>query len=83
MEDLDLVADLNAQDDDGLGWSTLADAIAPDRVRPGAVLLAGDSQARAVVRVIAVDGDGQVHFAILPGSVAKNRHLIDQRPEDR
>ena len=29
MDDLDLVADLNAQDDDGLGWSTLADAHAP------------------------------------------------------
>ena len=28
--DLDLVADLNAQDDDGLGWSTLDDAHAPD-----------------------------------------------------
>lgn len=78
MDDLDLVADLNAQDDDGLGWSTLADAIAPDRVRPGAMLLAGDSQARAVVRVVAVDEDGQVHFAILPGSIAKNRHLLDR-----
>lgn len=78
MDDLDLVADLNAQDDDGLGWSTLADAIAPDRVRLGAMLLAGDSQARAVVRVVAVDEDGQVHFAILPGSIAKNRHLLDR-----
>lgn len=78
MDDLDLIADLNAQDDDGLGWSTLADAIAPDRVRPGAMLLAGDSQARAVVRVVAVDDDGQVHFVILPGSVAKNRHLHDR-----
>ncbi len=83
MEDLDLVADLSAQDDDGLGWSTLADAVAPDRVRPGAMLLAGNSQARAVVRVVAVDDDGQAHFAILPGSVAKNRHLIDHRPEGR
>ena len=27
------------------------------------------------VRVVAVDDDGQVHFEILPGSVAKNRHL--------
>ena len=78
MDDLDLVADLNAQDDDGLGWSTLADAAAPDRVRPGAMLLAGNSQARAVVRVVAVDDDGQVHFAVLPGSVAKNRHLLDR-----
>jgi len=37
MDDLDLIADLNGQDD-----------------------------------------DGQVHFAILPGSVAKNRHLLDK-----
>ena len=74
--DLDLVADLNAQDDDGLGWSTLADAVEPDRVRPGAMLLAGDEHARAVVRVVAVDDDGQVHFAVLPGSVKANRHLL-------
>ncbi|MFO7592174.1 MAG: hypothetical protein R6X23_14995 [Acidimicrobiia bacterium] len=78
MNDLDLVADLNAQDDDGLGWSTLADAAAPDRVQPGAMLLAGNDQAQAVVRVVAVDDDAQVHFAILPGSVAKNRHLLDR-----
>lgn len=78
MDDLDLVADLNAQDDDGLGWSALADAVSPDRVRPGAMLLAGNAHARAVVRVIAVDDDGQIHFSILPGSVAKNRHLLDR-----
>jgi len=78
MDDLDLVADLNARDDDGLGWSTLADAHTPERVRAGAMLLAGNSQARAVVRVVAVDDDGQVHFSILPGSVAKNRHLLDR-----
>lgn len=78
MHDLDLVADLNAQDDDGLGWSTLTNAVAPERVRPGAMLLAGNSQAQAVVRVVAVDEDGQVHFAILPGPVAKNRHLLDR-----
>lgn len=78
MNDLDLVADLNAQDDDGLGWSTVADATVPDRVRPGAMLLAGNHEAQAVVRVVAVDDDGQIHFAILPGSVAKNRHLLDR-----
>jgi len=42
------------------------------------MLLAGNSQARAVVRVITVDDDGQIHFAILPGSIAKNRHLLDR-----
>ena len=74
--ELDLVADLNAQDDDGLGWSLVADARDPDRVRPGVMLLAGNPQGRAVVRVVAVDGDGQIHFSILPGSVEKNRHLL-------
>jgi hypothetical protein len=74
--EVDLVADLNAQDDDGLGWSLVADARDADRVRPGAMLLAGNPQARAVVRVVAVDDDGQIHFSILPGSVEKNRHLL-------
>lgn len=46
--------------------------------RPGAMLLAGSTQAKAVARVVAVDDDGQVHFAILPGSIAKNRHLLDR-----
>ncbi len=75
--DIDLVADLNAQDDDGSGWSVLADARDPARVRLGRMLLAGNAQATAVVRVTAVDDDGQVHFAILPGPVSKNRHLLD------
>jgi hypothetical protein len=74
--DIDLTADLNAQDDDGLGWSTLTDAGDPSRVRPGAMLLAGNRYGRAVVRIVAVDDDGQVHFTVLPGSVAKNRHLL-------
>lgn len=74
--DRDIDADLNAQDDDGLGWSTLDDAGDRSRVKPGAVLLAGNEDAEAVVRVVAVDDDGQVHFTVLAGSVAKNRHLL-------
>ncbi len=42
------------------------------------MLLAGNSQAVAVVRVLAVDEDGQVHFTILPGPASKNRHLLDR-----
>lgn len=73
---IDLTADLNAEDDDGLGWSTLADARDPAHIRPGVMLVAGNRHAQAVVRVVAVDDDGQVHFAVLPGSLEKNRHLI-------
>jgi hypothetical protein len=74
--EIDLTADLNTEDDDGLGWSTLGDARDPVQVRPGAMLVAGNRFGRAVVRVVAVDGDGQVHFTVLPGAVEKNRHLI-------
>lgn len=75
---IDIRADLNAEDDDGLGWSTLAEAADPAIVKPGVMLLAGNSVAQAVVRVVAVDDDGQVHFSILPGSVEKNRHLLER-----
>ncbi len=44
----------------------------------GRMLLAGNAQAQAVVRVTAVDDDGQVHFVILPGSLSENRHLLDE-----
>jgi hypothetical protein len=74
--EVDLVADLNAEDDDGLGWSTLSDAPDPSKVRPGALILAGNRAAQAVVRVVAVDNHGQVHFSILPGPLEKNRHLL-------
>jgi len=73
---IDLAADLNDEDDEGFGWSTLSEASDPGRIRPGVMLVAGNRQAQAVVRVVAVDDDGQVHFTVLPGSVDKNRHLI-------
>ena len=73
---IDLAADLNDEDDEGLGWSTLSEASDPARIHPGLMLVAGNRQAQAVVRVTAVDDDGQVHFTVLPGSVEKNRHLI-------
>jgi hypothetical protein len=74
--EIDLTADLNAEDDEGLGWSTLRDARDASRIRPGTLLVAGNRSGKAVVRVVAVDDDGQVHFSVLPGSLEKNRHLI-------
>jgi hypothetical protein len=74
--EIDLVADLNAEDDEGLGWSVISEARDPSRVRRGLMLVAGNDQAQAVVRIVAVDEDGQVHFAVLPGSLENNRHLI-------
>lgn len=69
-EVVDLVADLNDMDDDGNGWSLLADARDVSLVAIGGSLIAGNSQAVAVVRVLATDDDGQVHFEILNDRLA-------------
>jgi hypothetical protein len=45
---IDLVADLNDEDDEGLGWSTLGEASNPAGIRPGVMLVAGNRQAQAV-----------------------------------
>jgi hypothetical protein len=74
--EIDLVADLNSEDDDGLGWSSLSDARDAAQARPGVMLVAGNRFGKAVVRVMAVDEDGQVHFTVLPGTLEKNRHLV-------
>ena len=65
---LDLQADLNAEDDEGLNWTLLEHARDPDRVRPGAILTAGSSRFWSWVRIVRVDEDGQVHFQQLSNS---------------
>jgi hypothetical protein len=65
---IDLVCDLNAEDDDGLNWALLSRAADPSSVHPGAVLVAGTPRFWSVVRVSAVDPDGQVHFVQLEDS---------------
>lgn len=62
---IDLGSDLNAEDDDGQNWALLRNAVEAERVRPGAVLVAGSESFWSVVRVTAVDDDGQVHFVQL------------------
>ena len=60
-DQIDLVADLKAQDDDGYGSSLLSHESCPEMVRAGALRVAGNRHAVAVVKVVAVDDDGQVH----------------------
>lgn len=62
---IDLRSDLNAEDDDGENWALLAKAADPSQVRVGAVLIAGSQRFWSVVRITAVDSDGQVHFVQL------------------
>lgn len=74
---LDLVADLDSEDEAGNKWSTLARAVDPRIVFPGAVLRAGRRPgAWTWAKVVAVDDDGQVHFRPIPESEASEA-LVD------
>lgn len=62
---IQLRSDLNAEDDDGANWALLANASDPSEVHVGAILVAGTPRFWSVVRITAVDPDGQVHFVPL------------------
>jgi hypothetical protein len=68
---IDLRADLNREDDEGLGWALLSGAAHPDAVRPGAILRAGTEGFWSWVRITAVDDDGQIHFCQVTSAEAK------------
>jgi hypothetical protein len=73
--ELDLVVDLNTMDDTGLPWAFLDRAVHPERLVPGAYVIVGSGQVRAVAQVIDVV-EGIVHVRPLRGSVASNAHLL-------
>jgi hypothetical protein len=71
-----LRSDLNAEDDDGQNWALLENAVDPASVRVGSVLIAGTPRFWSVVRITAVDADGQVHFVQLDESDPAARSLL-------
>lgn len=75
----DLVIDLNTMDDTGLPWAFFGDAIHPTRLIPGAYVIVGSGEVRAVAQVIDIHKD-VVHVRPLRGSVASNAHLLSERP---
>lgn len=47
-----LPADVNQVDDTGYVWAFLSDVAEPDRVRPGAIIVAGDAVEPFLARVV-------------------------------
>ena len=69
---VDLEADLTAREQDGYCWSILSDARHPDLITPGAVVVAGDSDAPAMVEIVdltPIGANTMVRFRILPGII--------------
>jgi hypothetical protein len=59
---IQLRANLNNEDDDGLNWSVLRHATDPSAVVEGAILVVGTEAFWSWARIRRVDDDGQVHF---------------------
>jgi hypothetical protein len=76
---IDVIVDLSTMDETGLPWAFVDQAPRPDRVVPGAHVVAGSGQARAVALVVDV-ADGIVHVQPLRGSVASHAALLARHP---
>jgi hypothetical protein len=78
---LDLPGDLNLEADEGSNIARLADAVSPDAVIPGAVLVAGTSRAWSWAVVDSVDG-GFVYFRqISARDAARRGPLVKPLPQ--
>lgn len=73
---IDIDIDWNTQDDTGLPWTFADEAAVPDRIVPGAFVVAGRGTAVAVAEVVDRDVDGVVHLRALPGPTSAHLHLL-------
>jgi hypothetical protein len=72
MTDVDINADLNAEDQTGYVWTFLDEARDPSIIVPGELVVAGDEDAPAVAVVVdlAPHPHGTiVHLDVLPGAL--------------
>lgn len=74
--DIDIDIDWNEEDDTGLPWTFIDDAVSRERIVPGAYVVAGRGTAIAVAQVVDVADDGVVHLRPLPGPVGEHAHLL-------
>lgn len=78
MVSVDIPCDLMDIDETGYVWTFLREAPDPELIQPGAIVVAGDSDAPAVAEVVdVVKPAGQVvHLSLLPGAVEDYEALI-------
>lgn len=76
---VDITADLNDEDETGLVWTFLDEARDPTVIVPGAIVVAGDADAPAIVEVVDVvskEAGDVVHLRILPGNIEDYAALV-------
>ena len=75
---IDLTVDLNSEDESGLPWTFIDEAMDRALVVEGAWLVVGEGSARAVAQVVEIEGE-IVRVRPLPGPVNRHRHLLAHR----
>lgn len=73
---IDIWVDFATQDDAGLPWILLSEAVDPVGIVTGAYVIGGSTHTQAVVEIVDVDHDGVVHVRPVAGPVERNRHLL-------
>jgi hypothetical protein len=75
----DITCDLMDVDETAFAWTFLSEAREPKLIEPGAVVLAGDTDASAVAEVVDVvdkPAGKVVHLRLLPGQVEEYPALV-------
>ncbi len=73
---IDIDIDWNTQYDTGSPWTFADEASDPDRIVPGAFVVAGRGTAVAVAEVVDRGANGVVHLRALPGPPSAQLHLL-------
>lgn len=71
---IDIAADLHAEDETGYVWTFLDEATDPQRIVPGALVVAGDADAPAIALVVELvdhPNGTLVHLDVLPGAIER------------
>ena len=81
MTSIDITCDLHDRDETGYIWAYLDEARDPSLIQPGAIVIAGETEAPAVTEVVDVAQSPTgpiVHLRLLPGTLDDYLHLAQR-----
>jgi len=76
---VDITCDLMDEDESGYVWTFLREARDPALIEPGAIVIAGDTDASAVAEIVDIvdkPAGRVVHLRVLPGAIEDYQALV-------
>ncbi|HEX4978635.1 MAG TPA: hypothetical protein VFV35_01100 [Acidimicrobiales bacterium] len=81
MITVDIACDLMDEDETGYVWAFLDEARDPALIEPGAIVVAGDTEAPAIAEVVDIvekPAGPVVHLRVLPGTIEDYLALVQR-----